>query len=185
MEVNPSWFRDDVRQVYRAKSIGPNRIVAVFFVGGGCLENSRKPLEFQGILIFETHPFLKCQPPTWWWLSLGRGPTQAISAWFTTTLGDLYTMHNVTIPSYVQAADFAQKLSHLVESQINMRMFRSMVGGKYRMKLMVTIWRWLHKALEVTNVTASIIWWVIYMKIYVKILEKSWIMRENGVKWDI
>lgn len=94
-------------------------------------------------------------------------------------------MHNVTIPSYVQAADFAQKLSHLVESQINMRMFRSMVGGKYRMKLMVTIWRWLHKALEVTNVTASIIWWVIYMKIYVKILEKSWIMRENGVKWDI
>lgn len=39
-------------------------------------------------------------------------------------------MHNVTIPSYVQAADFAQKLSHLVESQMKIRMFRSMVQWK-------------------------------------------------------
>ena len=38
LEVNPSWFRDDVRQVCRAKSIGPNRIVAVFFLGGGALK---------------------------------------------------------------------------------------------------------------------------------------------------
>lgn len=126
-----------VRQVYRAKLIWPNRIVAVFLGGWVGALKSRKPFEFQGILIFETRPILKCRPPTWWWLSLGRGPTQAISAWFTTTLGDLYTMHNVTIPSYVQAADFAQKLSHLVESQMNIRMFRSMVGGKYCMKLMV------------------------------------------------
>ena len=55
-----------VRQVYRAKLIEPNRIVAVFFWGGRGALKSRKPFQFQGILILETRPILKCQPPTWW-----------------------------------------------------------------------------------------------------------------------